>query len=48
MYYLVKEYNILEKLELFQFESFIKENSSIYDIDEYRESSDEDSEVDDY
>ena len=50
IFYYIKEYNIFifEKLELYYFEKFIKENSTLYDINDYIETSDEDSDIDDY
>ena len=48
IFYFIKEYNynLLQKMELYNFEEFIKKNSSIYTPDEYIETSDEDSDED--
>jgi len=49
IFYFIKEYNynLLQKMELYNFEEFIKKNSSIYIPEEYVETSDEDRD-DDY
>lgn len=50
VYYFIKEfnYNLFQKLELYNFEEFIKNYSSIYETEEYIESSDSDDDLDDY